>query len=558
MNSGSSRPKAGLLIVYLVIMIMVFFCGTGIGLLFSGWWAETSRPTSVAFFTVTPGSPQSTLMGTTSSSSDPAADGCAPPPAGWMAYTVQSGDTLSEFTIQFQISEGRLMRANCLTSPDLQAGQQLYLPPPATPQPCLSTPPAGWGPYTIQSGDTLSALAAERSVTVDHIKQINCLSSENLVQGQLLHIPILPTPTPCQISPPASWESYAVQSGDTLFGIASARGTTVAEVMRVNCLTSDSIQIHQTTLYLPPLPTPTPSPTTPPPTPLPPPPPPAPQSFPGSTIGQPPGLAPQPPTVGVIDSVFGRQIGLLSLALASGSPNAPANPCDNKEKPATVAPGDPWIDARSLLSEHRVEYGEQVFFFACDFTKPALTPEPAFEFTAKTIWRDRKEYPTNIQFYIPPYDYEGAGSAEGVIVWSARCDLDEGDYTLVVEGQPAQSAVYTFTLEVASSPQILVVPPAASAGSIFDIYYCGFKASANTEISVELYYQTARRPKEPITENRAIWGYLASWKVPINPNGKAKQTLPSSIDDPGGRYLFTYDFDNDGIRDGEKSMWLLR
>ena len=68
-----------------------------------------------------------------------------------------------------------------------------------------------------------------------------------------------PSPFPC--IPRYSWPIYRVQSGDTLFSLARATGSTVDELKLANCLPDDQIDVGQL-LYVPRLPintlTPTP------------------------------------------------------------------------------------------------------------------------------------------------------------------------------------------------------------------------------------------------------------------------------------------------------------
>ncbi len=77
---------------------------------------------------------------------------------------------------------------------------------------CTVTPPAGWTRYTIQAGDTLSALAAARRVSLDDIIRVNCLTNARLiVAGQQLYLPpgddpirFTPAPTQPNVSTPAT------------------------------------------------------------------------------------------------------------------------------------------------------------------------------------------------------------------------------------------------------------------------------------------------------------------------------------------------------------------
>ncbi|HLV36883.1 MAG TPA: LysM peptidoglycan-binding domain-containing protein [Spirillospora sp.] len=64
---------------------------------------------------------------------------------------------------------------------------------------CVVDAPAGWVIYQVRSGDTLSSLAAQTSVPVEQLMQINCLDDAHLiVAGQSIWLPfdIAPPPTP--------------------------------------------------------------------------------------------------------------------------------------------------------------------------------------------------------------------------------------------------------------------------------------------------------------------------------------------------------------------------
>lgn len=90
--------------------------------------------------------------------------------------------------------------------------------------------------YTVRSGDTLWLLANRYGTTVDAIKRLNGLTSDNLQIGQVLRIPTE------QLS---DYFDYTVRSGDTLWLLANRFGTTVDDIRRLNGLTSDNLQIGQ-------------------------------------------------------------------------------------------------------------------------------------------------------------------------------------------------------------------------------------------------------------------------------------------------------------------------
>ena len=99
-------------------------------------------------------------------------------------------------------------------------------------------PDAGGGffNYTVRSGDTLWLLANRFGTTVDAIKRMNGLTSDNLRIGQVLRIPS---------EQPSGYFNYTVRSGDTLWLLANRFGTTVDAIRRFNGLPNDNLQIGQ-------------------------------------------------------------------------------------------------------------------------------------------------------------------------------------------------------------------------------------------------------------------------------------------------------------------------
>lgn len=83
--------------------------------------------------------------------------------------------------------------------------------PTSTPTPtteaCTPTLPAGWVRYVVQSGDTVSGLAAATGASVDQLLTVNCLPlNRMIIVGQTLFLPVLPvaaatTPAPATPTP---------------------------------------------------------------------------------------------------------------------------------------------------------------------------------------------------------------------------------------------------------------------------------------------------------------------------------------------------------------------
>ena len=111
------------------------------------------------------------------------------------------------------------------------------------------TGPGNYFEYTVRSGDTLFLLAQRFGTTVNAIKSLNGLTSDVLMIGQVLRIPVSTTtpPQPPQppTPPPANYFNYTVRPGDTLFFLAQRFGTTVNAIKSLNNLTSDALSVGQ-------------------------------------------------------------------------------------------------------------------------------------------------------------------------------------------------------------------------------------------------------------------------------------------------------------------------
>ncbi len=105
-----------------------------------------------------------------------------------------------------------------------------------TPNPDPAPDAGGFFAYTVKSGDTLWLLANRFGTSVDAIKRLNGLTSDNLQIGQVLRIPSEQS---------SDYFNYTVKSGDTLWLLANRFGTTVDAIKRQNGLTGDNLQIGQ-------------------------------------------------------------------------------------------------------------------------------------------------------------------------------------------------------------------------------------------------------------------------------------------------------------------------
>lgn len=120
----------------------------------------------------------------------------------------------------------------------------------------------GGGQHRVVVGDTLSELALANGTTVRAIQQLNGLTNDTIVLGQLLLLPGANGDSSDATGGPAGSAAatvasgttttrYTVRLGDTLTDIAIRAGTTMTAIRALNPLPSDGTVILGATLLLP-------------------------------------------------------------------------------------------------------------------------------------------------------------------------------------------------------------------------------------------------------------------------------------------------------------------
>lgn len=137
--------------------------------------------------------------------------------ASGTTYTVQSGDTLSGIAAQYGTTAAALASLNGISNPNvIYVGQTLKV----TGTAAISNTST----YTVQSGDTLSGIAAANGLTTAALANRNGISNWNYIYvGQRL-----------TIGAGSATRSYTVKYGDNLSKIAANLGTTVASLAAKN------------------------------------------------------------------------------------------------------------------------------------------------------------------------------------------------------------------------------------------------------------------------------------------------------------------------------------
>lgn len=161
-----------------------------------------------------------------------AAGTSVPSAPGAGTYIVKSGDSLWSIAQKYNTTVNELKSLNGLTSNNLQIGQVLTVPNGSN-----TTVEENANTYTVRSGDSLWSIANKNNTTVNALKELNGLTSNTLQIGQILKLPTSNSVTESNV--------HTVKAGESLWSIANTYNTTVSNLKSLNNLTSDVLQIGQ-------------------------------------------------------------------------------------------------------------------------------------------------------------------------------------------------------------------------------------------------------------------------------------------------------------------------
>jgi len=195
------------------LIILVLGLGAALVFLILQGTGRVTTPTATPTITLTPTStntPTATIEPTIAPTATP-----QPP----KEHVVKANEVCSSIALLYNVSVQSIANINNLP-PDcgtLYVGQKLLIPiptplPTALPTATLSAAEAtemacGTVSYQIKEGDSLSSISANYRISIDSIKSFNNLTSDNVMVGMYLSLPLcerLPTagPTPTATLPP--------------------------------------------------------------------------------------------------------------------------------------------------------------------------------------------------------------------------------------------------------------------------------------------------------------------------------------------------------------------
>lgn len=171
-----------------------------------------------------------------------------------IVYRVKSGDYLGRIASRHRCTVAQIKRWNNLKSNNIRVGQRLIIyrggvsssssgssSGSSSSNASGSGSTSATGTYTVKSGDTLSGIATRHGVSVAQLKQWNNLNSNNIKAGQKLKVSAGGTAPAAQSN--GEYTEYTVKSGDSFYSIAqNYPGISAQNIMDFNGLSSSKLK----------------------------------------------------------------------------------------------------------------------------------------------------------------------------------------------------------------------------------------------------------------------------------------------------------------------------
>jgi LysM repeat protein len=195
----------------------------------------------------------------------------AAPASAAIPHTVQPGETLWSIAAANNLTtrtvaafngvseDHQVVLGSTIMVPTTVEGyaslQQAGLAPADPAQAAAPSSQGGGGSYTVQAGDTLSAIAARAGVSMSSLAAANGLDPNAfLLTGTVLSLAGGSAPAQAAAAPasgPAPQGAYTVRSGDTLGNLAKQTGVSMDAMAAMNGLDPNGLLLEGTVLKLP-------------------------------------------------------------------------------------------------------------------------------------------------------------------------------------------------------------------------------------------------------------------------------------------------------------------
>ena len=148
-------------------------------------------------------------------------------------YIVKRGDTLYSIARDNNISVAELKNINNITNNTIYVGQELYLKNKIVEE----EPSENDDIYVVKKGDTLYSISKKLNISIDTLKALNKLNTNEIYVGQQL---ILSNDKNSE-----EYDVYTVKKGDSLWSISQKYDISVKELIELNNLNNLTLQINQ-------------------------------------------------------------------------------------------------------------------------------------------------------------------------------------------------------------------------------------------------------------------------------------------------------------------------
>ena len=148
-------------------------------------------------------------------------------------YIVKRGDTLYSIARDNNISVAELKKINNITNNTIYIGQELYLKNKIVEE----EPNVNDDIYVVKKGDTLYSISKKLNISIDTLKALNKLNTNEIYVGQQLIL--------CNDKNTEEYDVYTVKKGDSLWSISKKYDISVKELIELNNLNNLTLQINQ-------------------------------------------------------------------------------------------------------------------------------------------------------------------------------------------------------------------------------------------------------------------------------------------------------------------------